>query len=249
MSQPPISAKKLLFRKIKYLIRRPKPPTTSVRFDGPVLIVGSAPVSHMPTDFDETFRVITINGSQAVTKKWGIACPDITLMQQNQIEGTTTNAVYVRRMLDCQRTGALYVLLWHKGRRSLERKIKAFNYQYESLQIVNRYQRIALIEKVSGCKLFEQDKNYKCSNGVIAILFALYNGATAVVITGINPNSSGHIYNDVNLSRFHVQTDKEVLITLLERGFPLYTTDPEVSESLGMPLWNGKEAAKKRLGM
>jgi hypothetical protein len=242
-------ATKLLFRKLKYLVRQPKPPTAQIRFNGPVLVVGSAPVSHMPKDFDDTFRVITINGSQAVTRTWGIEMPHVTLMQHRQLEGTNTNAEHVRRVLQGQSTGVLYVLLWRKGRKHLVQKLKAFDYRYADLQIVNRYKRIALIEKVSGIKMFELDKHSKCSNGVIAVLFALYNGATAVIITGINPNSAGHIYNDANLSRFHAQTDSEVLVRLLERGFPIYTTDPEVSESLGMPLWNGKNDATKPVGV
>lgn len=235
-----VDAKKLFFRKIKYLIRRPMPPTISPPFKGPVLVVGSAPVSHMPVDFDETFRVITINGSQAVTKAWGIDSPHVTLMQHNQLNGTNTNAVDVRRVLCDQKTGTLYVLLWRKGKRRLERRLKTFNYTYGNVQIVNRYERMALLEKVSGLKMLELDKNSKCSNGVIAVLFALHNGATAVIITGINPNSGGHIYNDANLSRFHVKTDSEMLKRLLAKGYPVFTTDTEVSIAIGIPLWNGK---------
>ncbi|MCO4319596.1 membrane-anchored protein [Phyllobacterium sp. 21LDTY02-6] len=248
MSETLAEATKLLFRKLKYLLRRSTPPTAPTCFDGPVLVVGSAPVSHLPADFDDRFRVITINGSQAVTKAWGIDVPDITLMQRRQLDGTNTNAQHVRRVLKGERTGVLYVLLWREGRKRLEQQLETFDYRYADLRIVNRYERIALIEKVSGIKMFELDAYSKCSNGVIAVLFALYNGASAVIITGINPNSAGHIYNDANLSRSHVQTDSEVLLRLLEKGFPVYTTDPEVSKSLGMPLWDGKAEARKAVG-
>src|SRR5262245_54064775 len=163
--------KKHLYRTIKYQLSRPTPPKLEQPFTGPVLVVGSAPVSHMPAEFDERFRVITINGSQAVTRKWGIDVPDITLVQFNQIEGTNTNAVEVRRGLTGQRTKLLYILLWRDGRKRLEDGLKAFNYQYDRLKIVNRYQRMALLDKVSGFKCSELYADDKCSNGVNAVLF------------------------------------------------------------------------------
>jgi hypothetical protein len=235
--------KTLLLRRLKYMLRRPKPPMLEAPFNGPVVVVGSAPVSHIPVGFDPTFQVITINGSQAVTKKWGIAVPDITFMQYRQLDGLNTNALEVRRVLRGERTGMLYVLLWRKGMKSLNEHLKAFDYSYDRVQIVNRYERIALVEKVCGLQVFELDAMSKCSNGVIAVLFALLNGATDVIISGINPNSTGHIYNRENLSRLHVQMDREMLLALVRQGYPVYTADPEVAQSVGLPLWKGKAIA------
>jgi hypothetical protein len=233
--------KKLVYRTVKYLLTRPLPPTVTPRFDGPVLVVGSAPISHKPSDFDETFRVVTINGSQAVTKSWGIDVPDVTFVQFNQIEGTNTNAVEVRRVLSGQRTRSLFILLWPKKERErLESGLRAFNYQSDTLKIVDRYQRMALLDRVVGWKSLEMDADSKVSNGINAVLFALYNGATAVIITGINPNSGGHAYNQVNLARLHVKMDRDVLVKLMRQGYPIFTTDPSVSESVGLPLWPGK---------
>ena len=83
----------------------------------------------------------------------------------------------------------------------------------------------------------ELDADSKCSNGINAVLFALYNGATAVIIAGINPNSGGHAYNEVNLSRQHVRMDQEIVLRLMQQGCPIFTTDPSVSEAIGLPLW------------
>jgi hypothetical protein len=232
--------KKTLYRKVKYRLRKPQPPTIPVPFSGPVLVVGSAPISNKPADFDASFRVITINGSQATTAAWGVSAPDVTLVQFNQIEGTTTNAVHVRRVLAGQKTGRLYVLLWRKEQRQrLIDGLKAFDYQYAELEIVDKYERMALLDQVVGLKSCELDADSKCSNGVNAVLFALHNGATAVIMTGINPASGGHSYNQENLARQHVQMDKQVLQTLLHQGYPLYTTDPAVSDLVGIPLWKG----------
>ncbi|WP_267549925.1 membrane-anchored protein [Rhizobium rhizogenes] len=235
--------KKHIYRQVKYHLTRPKPPVLAEPFKGPVLVVGSAPVSNKPADFDETFRVITINGSQVVTKAWGIEAPDVTLVQFNQIEGKNTNAVEVRRVLNGERTRMLYVLLWREEFKRLEDGLKAFNYGYDRLQIVDRYRRMALLDRVGGVKCSELGADDKCSNGINAVLFALYNGASAVIITGINPDSGGHVYNQENLARLHVRKDREVLERLMERGYPVFTTDPAVSQSVGLPLWEGKTKA------
>lgn len=233
--------KKMLYRNIKYRLTKPSPPVVTPRFDGPVLVVGSAPISHKPADFDGSFKVVTINGSQSITSRWGIDVPDVTLLQFNQIEGTNTNAVEVRRVLSGARTKMLFVLLWRKDDRPrLEKGLRAFNYDYDQLAIVDRYERMALLDRVVRTRSLEMDADSKCSNGINAVLFALYNGATAVIITGINPRSGGHAYNQVNLSRQHVKMDEEILLRLLKQGHPIFTTDPAVSEAIGLPLWQGK---------
>lgn len=237
--------KKHLYRRLKYRLLRPKPPVLSKPFSGPVVVVGSAPVSHKPADFDETFRVITINGSQVVTKAWGVEAPDVALVQFNQIEGTNTNAVEVRRVLNGERAKMLYILLWRDGRKRLEDGLKAFNYRYDNLEIVDRYRRMALLDRVGGMKCSELGADDKCSNGINAVLFALYNGATAVVITGINPDSGGHVYNQENLTRLHIGKDREILLRLIGQGYPIFTADPAVSQSLGLPLWEGKARARQ----
>lgn len=237
--------KKHIYRQIKYHVTRPKPPVLAEPFRGPVLVVGSAPVSNKPVDFDRSFRIITINGSQVVTKAWGIEIPDVTLVQFNQIEGTNTNALEVRRVLSGERTKILYVLLWRKELQRLENGLKAFNYGYDRLEVVDRYKRMALLDQVGGVKCSELGADDKCSNGINAVLFALYNGATEVIITGINPDSGGHVYNQENLARLHVRKDRDVLQRLLARGYPIFTADSAVSQSVGLPLWEGRAHARQ----
>lgn len=233
-------ARKRIYRNVKYRLARPAPPTTPIPFKGPVVVVGSAPVSHRPDGFDDSFSVITVNGSQSVITAWGVDAPDITMMMFNQIEGTTPNAVEVRRVLRGQRTGALYVLLWRKDERArLEEGLRAFDYRYDHLQIVDRYERMALLDRVAGLRTLEINADSKCSNGMNAVLFALYHGAPAVIITGINPNLAGHAYNSKGLARLHVQMDKVLITRLVREGRPIFTADPSVSEDLGIPLWVG----------
>lgn len=233
-------ARKRIYRNLKYRILRPHPPAAPFRFNSPVVVVGSAPLSNRPAGLDDSFSIITVNGSQSVIAKWGVDAPDITMMMFNQIEGTTANAIEVRRVLKGQRTGTLYVFLWRKDDRArLEEGLRAFDYKYDRLEIVDRYERMALLDRVADLRSLEMDADSKCSNGMNAVLFALYNGAPAVIITGINPNSSGHVYNSTGLTRLHVQMDKVLVSKLMSEGRPIYTADPPVSEELGIPLWSG----------
>ncbi|MBX4994118.1 hypothetical protein ABID08_003603 [Rhizobium binae] len=240
---------KIIYRRIRYTLTRPKPPKTSVPFAGPVVVVGSAPVSYKPVGFDETYRIISVNASQIAVHAWGIDSPDVTLMGFNELQGGNTAAVETRRVLTGHRTGALYVLTWRRGQKRqgrVENNLDAFNYSYRNLHLVGRYQRIALMHKTTGLVNLELEAETKCSNGMIAVLFALYNGASAVIITGINPHSNGHLYNSANLTRKHTRFDRDILMRLLRQGYPIYTADPHVSEEVGLPLWQGDKKPKSK---
>lgn len=234
---------KLAFRNLKCFIYRQKPPTMPGCFNGPALIVGSAPFAHKPTGLDDRFSVITINGSQIVTKNWGIAVPDFTFIQSRQFDGMNTNAVEVRRVLNGERTRMLYALLWREGPAKLNERLQSFDYKCDRIHIVNRYERLALTRNLVGSRANELDAETKFSNGIIAVLFAIHNQAPAIIISGINTDSSGHVYNDANLARLHGKMDREILVDLQNKGYPLYTADPQVAKSLGLPLWDEQALA------
>ena len=224
-------------RSVVYRILRPRAPQHPVKFTGPVVVVGSAPVSTMPAGFSEHFHIVTVNGSQSILGTWGVDAPDATFMQFNQVEGQTTNALHVRKVLNGKRTGLLYVVRWSKSLALLQTGLAAFNYAYDDVKVVNRFKRMAMYEAVMGGLNVEIDDNMKFSNGITAIFYAILSGAKAIIITGINPDSSGHVYNDANLKRLHAGTDKQILQALIDRGYPLFTADVEVAYASGLPLW------------
>lgn len=245
MSSKLFRAKQYLYRNLKYKLLRPTAPDLSEQLsDRTVVVVGSAPCSTKPEGFDSSYRVMTVNASQVVTRDWGIDRPDVTLMQFNQIEGDNTNAVEVRRVLRRQRTGLLYLLLWRHSRERLERGLKAFDYQYEQLRLMDRYERVELMKRVTGELNFELDAESKWSNGIVGAVLALNSGARNVILTGINPKSSGHIYNNEALHRKHATKDLEMLARLREMNCPIYTADETVAEATGLPRWGGKRIKK-----
>ena len=231
-------------RSVIYRILRPRAPTHPVEFAGPVVIVGSAPISTIPAGFGTQFHVITVNGSQSILDRWGVDVPDATFMQFNQVEGQTTNALHVRKVLDGKRTRLLYVVRWPKSLDVLKQGLAAFNYSYDHVKVINRFKRMAMYEAVMGDLNVEIDDNMKFSNGITAVFYAILSDAKVVIISGINPDSSGHVYNDANLKRLHAGTDKQILQALIDRGYPIYTADHEVAKNSGLPLWTDDTLSK-----
>ncbi|NTF08092.1 membrane-anchored protein [Agrobacterium rubi] len=231
--------KTLIFRSLSYYVSRPQPWSDPSLKGRKVVVVGSAPHSSMPVGFDRSYVTISINASQIVAKKWGVEKPDMTLMMFNQIEGTNTNAKEVRRVLNGERTGTLYVLLWQHSVRRLKAGLGRFDYMYDDVRVADRNRRVALVYAMTGKMNFEIDPHTKFSNGVIGVMLALQSGAEAVVIAGINPTSTGHIYNTENLRRNHSGPDLDALKGMQKKGLPVYTADPEVAEATGLPIWTG----------
>ena len=59
---------------------------------------------------------------------WLTEKPDVTLMQYNQIEGLTTTACEVRRVLSGKRTGTLFVLHWQHDVPRLQQGLARFDF-------------------------------------------------------------------------------------------------------------------------
>ncbi|WP_347266804.1 hypothetical protein [Paracoccus sp. (in: a-proteobacteria)] len=228
-----------LYRYLKYQLLAPTAPRLEGELRGrDVVIVGSAPVSTRPAGWDGNFRVISINASQMAARAWLSETPDVTLMQFNQIEGTNANAREVRRVLAGQRTGILYVIHWRHGLARLQAGLAGFGYGCDSLRLMGRYERIALMRAATGRLNLELEADSKWSNGIVAAALAIHSGARNVILTGINPKSSGHGYNALDLKRLHADSDLEALRLFLARGYPLHTADPGVAAATGLPLWS-----------
>lgn len=233
-------ARRYFYRRLKYLVLGPKAPELTAELCGRnVVVVGSAPFSARPADWNNDYRLITINASQIAAQAWLTAPPDITLMQFNQIEGTNDNALEVRRVLNGQRTGRLCMLHWRHDLQRLKDGLTAFNYGYDALQLIGRYERIALMHRVTGELNLELETHLKWSNGIVAAALALHSGAANVILTGINPKSSGHGYNALGLTRHHADMDMAALQSFAARKHPVFTADPEVAKLTGLPLWSG----------
>lgn len=205
-------------------------------FSTPVVVVGSAPTASMPVGFNASYRVISINGSQVVSHAWGRSKPDVTILTGKQIRGENTNAVSVRNVLNGKATGLL-LMFWNGTADEATAGLRRLDYRYDDFRILTKRERMAMHYTSLGTLNRELSRDERFSNGITGVLYALANKAPAVIISGINPASSGHIYNEANLKRQHADTDSLVLQSLIKRGAPIYTADPEVAQTLSIPLW------------
>ncbi|WP_211596252.1 hypothetical protein [Paracoccus aestuariivivens] len=233
-------ARRYLYRLAKYRLTAPRIPDLGPVLQGrTAVVVGSAPFSTRPAEWDAGFRVITINASQIAARNWLIETPDVTLMQFNQIEGQNPNALEVRRVLRGQSTGLLYMLHWRHDLDRLKHGLISFDYRYDQLRLMSRYERVALMHKATGKLNLELEADTKWSNGIVAAALSLVSGAEKVILTGINPLSSGHGYNAIGLARLHTGPDLEAMQLFAARGYPVFTADHPVAEATGLPLWTG----------
>jgi hypothetical protein len=228
-----------LVKKLARLLRLARPPRYDGGFPGPVLVLGSAPVANLPKDFDSRYTVITVNGAQFHLQQWGLGQPDITFLTWSQLASQSEKTTEVRRILAGHRTGALYVVRWRRSRRKLKAALRAIPYGYDDLQMLGRLRRMALYEQVTGDYNPENSIDTRYSNGITGVLFAFFNGAREVIISGIDPGSSGHVHGTADRARQHVEIDAAVMAELLRSGRQLYTSDPGVAERVGIPLWQG----------
>lgn len=207
-------------------------------FDGPVVVVGSAPHQTMPKGFDDHYGVVTVNGSQGVVETWGRIKPSVTIMTGKQLDGENINAVSVRQVLAGKSTGILYVL-WRGEMAELAAKLAAISYYYDQLFLLKNSERMEMHYRLLGKLNLERTRDERFSNGLTGVLYALSNGAPSVILSGISPHSTRHVYNSANLTRQHSATDATVLRALVARGYPIFTADQDVSDKIGVPLWPG----------
>ena len=232
--------KTYLYRYLKYQLLRPRAPQLRQELEGrTAVVVGSAPRSTRPAGWNTSFRVITINASQAAAGAWLTEKPDVTLMQYNQLEGLTTTACEVRRVLSGKRTGTLFVLHWQHDVPRLQQGLARFDFGFDQLRLMSRYERIALMHKCTGKLNLELEAASKWSNGIVGVALALQSGAARVILTGINPMSQGHAYNELQRPRLHASTDLEALRLFRNSGLPIFTADASVSSATGIELWRG----------
>lgn len=220
-----------------YRLFRPQPAKHPTPISTPVVVVGSAPTATKPFGIDPSFCIMSINGSQFHLDAWGVGDPSVTFIQRNQIEGKGDNAVAVRRVLRGRRTGLLYILRWKRNRSRLLQGLTDMQYEYEDLKMLSRNDIMALHEAIVGYPHLEIEAEKKFSNGIVAMLYAFNSGAQQVIMSGINPASSGHAYNTLNLKRQHSTVDTQIVRKLVGGGRQIFTSDALVSDNLQIPLW------------
>jgi len=196
------------------------------------MILGSAPQAAIParSTFD---RCVCINGSPYIAKRKGIH-PALTV-----IVGFTTamrrdiSATSIGKLRGAGSEHTLFISagddLAH-GRRVLGEA----GFEHGPITEMTPLERAAIVGEVCGAELGLGKRDERISNGVFAVVLALWLGAKKVIVSGISLNG-GHDYA-AGTERHHVDGDLRCL-QLLAKHFPqVQTTSYELSQATGVPL-------------
>lgn len=213
-----------------------------VRLDRPCLVLGSAPNPHLPTI--SNYDLICVNSSGLIAKELGLGKPKLTVMGGFKL--VHPNLEEDRKVLHGLSTEYL-ILIRHTlpiPRVEAEKLLAALNYHYQQFLTVDFWDRACMIRKVTGKRLGGEDTPNAsrqgtpnmASNGIFAACYALYHGAPEIILSGISLTKDGHYYSEQNRRRRHTSFDLTAIKSMVERGWPVKTSEPELAELTGLPL-------------
>ena len=221
------------------------PTSTELPFDFrgcQVFALGSAPDSLPPPAGSGAWSVVTVNGSQVVLERLGLAAlPVLTLMNRSVLKSSIRTGIAARAVLRGLSTRHLVVVSHKVGRKHrllTALRLAWLRYRYRSLTLLSIEQR----EQIMASMLGEAyDRNRPPSNGVFLALLALHLGASRILMSGFSLSRAGHAYNTLNMRRGHVDGDTAALRRFVELDFPIFTNDERFSRESGLPLLSSAE--------
>ena len=97
-------------------------------------------------------------------------------------------------------------------------------------------QRAKIVKQITGADLATQSRDRKISTGLFAVCFALYRGASEVILSGISFSAVGYEYSQLPKERRHVLPDQTAIAKLLDAKFPIKTSEKALSAETDLPL-------------
>jgi hypothetical protein len=206
------------------------------RFNGPTLVVGSAPEPHRPVGLNHDWSVVTVNASQITSDDFGLKKPDLTVFRDDICgSGTHQNAVWAA--LRGKQTTHVIANMGSSDDAGIAAFMATQNYRAEHVTELNRHVRGAIIADVSGRYYVKVTAGV--SNGIFATLLALKLGASPVVMSGFSFTPGWYFAPGIPGARGHIPADKVICRAIVERGLPVFAADPAFAENSGLPLWTG----------
>ena len=205
-----------------------------------VFALGSAPESFPPPADSGSWTLCTVNGSQSVLERLGLApTPAMTLMNRSVLKSSIASGVAARSVLRGRSTGDLVVVCHEvnlKQRLLIALRLRWLGYRYRTLTVLHMRARSRIMAEMLGDAY---DETRPPSNGVFLALLALRLGASRVLMSGFSLTKAGHAYNSLNLPRRHLDGDTLALRRMVESGLPVFTNDERFARESGLPLIAG----------
>jgi hypothetical protein len=216
--------------------RLPLADTGLPRIDGPAFVLGSAPHPTLPAGFSHAWTFVAVNASQSSSGMLGIGIPDFVVFRDR---------IFADRLIDREAVAAL------KGARArqvvfqfasdlpgvLRERLAGIGYSFDSLTILERWQRNKIIALSMGSYLEFMRTGRRTSAGIFAVALALHLGADPVVMSGFSFSTAGHAYSNSNLARRHISKDRGALLRFIQNGHRVFASDEDFARDSSIPLW------------
>ncbi|MEI9403146.1 hypothetical protein [Mesorhizobium argentiipisi] len=217
-----------------------KPILRLPRATGPALVMGSAPNFRLPEGHDADWALVTVNASQLLAETFGLSVPDVALIRRGILVGAGEQDCYKRDLLKGRQAKHLIIPVWTDVEDKLKAGCRTFNYRYDTLQGLTKWQLANIVWRLSGKYHVSHRWHRKISTGVFAIMLARFAGFAPVVVSGFSLSQAGHGYDTRNAFRYHADEDAALLRLVVRRGEPIYAEDRDFAAETGLPLWQGQ---------
>ncbi len=218
-------------------------PGSVPKFRRPCVVLGSSPNPRLARLRD--FDLVCVNSSGCVARDMGLPQPALTVLGGFKLVKASKEED--RQAMRGLRTAYLLLVRYERPLAETRQSLERLDYEYDKLVTIGDRHREHLIRKVTTCKPISSysaltipptrdQAPWNVSNGIFAVCFALANGAPEVILTGISLTLNGHYYSARDRRRKHRTQDRAALIALRERGWPVKTSEPDLSGLTGLPL-------------
>ncbi|MDB5587589.1 MAG: hypothetical protein JWP26_2559 [Devosia sp.] len=212
---------------------------------GPAVVVGSAPNPHPPKGLNDNWFVISVNASQVTAEQFGLPRPDLSILRDNiffrgNVFVPTEIHDALWAALRGRQTAHAVAIMGSSEDKGATAQLAIHDYRADSVTELDRHVRGAVIMEMTG--LSHVGLSAGISNGIFAALLAVKLGANPVVMSGFSFTPGWHFAKDVAVPRGHVQPDRAVLKAMVDRGYPVFASDPDFAKNSGLPLWTGPTA-------
>jgi hypothetical protein len=217
-----------------------RPSLNLSRHTGPALVMGSAPNFRLPVGHDPNWVLVSVNASQLLAETFGLPVPDIALIRGGILVGGSEQESYKRELLRGRQARHLFIPVWPGAEDRLKEGCRSFDYRYDTLQALTKWQLANILWRVSGRYNMSRGWHKKISTGAFAIMLARFAGFAPVVASGFSLSQAGHGYDERNAFRYHADEDADLLRRVVRRREPIYAEDPDFAAESGLPLWRGQ---------
>lgn len=193
----------------------------------PWFILASGPNPTVPHGILDTARLICINNAPATAKRLGLGVPHLTLRNPDK---------EWRSVKGCK----LPLILWMSNKADWAihwaRLVTAAGIAGE-IRALRKNLRDDIVSNFLGSELQNVGQLHKPSTGIFAIIYGLFVGVPEITIGGVTMDKDGYSYGSLPGIQRHRDEDFVTMQFLAKRHPNVRTTEAQVSEQTGIPLY------------